>query len=550
MAVQMKGRQLTNKQKSHSVAKKRILIVNCFFDESRRAVRRPAKLPQALGPIYLAGAFKSELCEIRLYNEVTSGPLLNEDLFAWPDLLVLTGLTNSFDRMLHLTAYTRSKNPKAIIAAGGPAIRALPLLARQYFDYCCLGDIEEMQDVITDALGREYVAEEMLPRFDLAYWLRHINYVESTRNCNFRCSFCALTAEGHGYKKYELDYTRKQIMSLAKRRRLIFADNNFYGNDRDHFFARLALVKEMWQARYMKDWAALVTGDFFRDDGNLRVVRDAGCRYLFSGVEAFDANWLKSVNKGQNNLCPQVEMIRKCLEAGLFFSYGLIFDVDRRRISELRRELDLITNTPAITLPCFITLPIPLLGSPFFYECLDSKSILPSTKLRDMDGSTLVCKPLDPIDDVVAFLAEMTTLRGYRWRVLKHSANFVRNYYSTLSKTQLGVELVNAALLCAYSVATAPATPFVPTRRGRSRTYVSTTEILDAVYTPSFRVESQYESYFRPTMVTDAGGQLSQELVGAGLPKRFGRSVETKTVSPLKQLAFLRAASEMRTLGV
>jgi len=167
-----------------------------------------------------------------------------------------------------------------------------------------------------------------------------------------------------------------------------------------------------------------------------------------------------------------------------------------------------------------------------------------------MDGSTLVCKPLDPIDDVVAFLVEMTTLRGYRWRVLKHSLNFVRNYHSTLSKTQLGVELVNAALLCAYSLATAPATPFVPTRRGRSRTYVSTTEILDAVYTPSFRVESRYESYFRPTMVTDAAGQLSQELAGAGLPQHFRRSVKSKLDSPLKQLAFLPSASEMRMSGV
>ena len=362
--------------------------------------------------------------------------------------------------MLHLTAYARSKNPKTIIVAGGPAIRALPLLAQRYFDYCCLGDIEEMQEVIADALGQEYVAEEMLPRFDLAYWLRHINYVESTRNCNFRCSFCALTAEGNGYKKYELDYTRKQIMSLGTMRRLIFADNNFYGNDRNHFLARLELIKEMRSAGYMKDWAALVTGDFFRDDSNLKDVHEAGCRFLFSGVEAFDAQWLKSVNKAQNNICPQVEMIRKCLEAGLFFSYGLMFDVDRRRISDLRRELDLITNTPQITLPCFITLPIPLLGSPFFYECLNSQSILPNTKLRDMDGSTLVCKPLDPIDDVVAFLGEMMTLRGYRWRVFKHSVNFVKNYHSTLNRTQLSVELVNAALLCAYSLATAPALPW------------------------------------------------------------------------------------------
>ncbi|MFN2510887.1 MAG: radical SAM protein [Pyrinomonadaceae bacterium] len=521
------------RQVANSRLTKRVLIVNCFFDESRRAARRPAKIPQALGPIYLAGAFNPELCEIRLYNEVTSGPLLNELALAWPDLLVLTGLTNSFDRMLHLTAYARTKNPGTIVAAGGPAIRALPLLAQQYFDYCCLGDIEEMQDVVAEAFGLEYVAQEMLPRFDLAYWLRHINYVESTRNCNFRCSFCALTGEGNAYKKYDLDYTRKQIMALGARRRLIFADNNFYGNDRSHFMARLGLVNEMRGAGYMKDWAALVTGDFFGNDENLKIVHDAGCRFLFSGVEAFDAKWLKSVNKAQNNLCPQVEMIRKCLESGLLFSYGLIFDVDRRHIPDLRRELDLITNTPNITLPSFITLPIPLLGSPYFYDCLRKDSILPSTKLRDMDGSTLVCKPLDPIDEVVEFLGQMMSLRGYRWRILKHSVNFIRNYHSTLNTTQLGVELVNAALLCAYSLATSPATPFGTSRHRRARTYISTTEILDSVYTPSFRVASRYESYFRPTMVTDAGGQLSRELADAGLPNKVTGQAQSRLASLL-----------------
>jgi hypothetical protein len=529
-----------------SLTRKRILIVNCFFDESRQAVRRTTKMPQALGPVYLAGAFNPQLCEIRLYNEVDSGPLLNEQLFAWPDMLVMTGLTNSFDRMRHLTAYARTKKSKTIVVAGGPAIRALPLLARQYFTYCCLGDVEELQDVVADALGPAYVAEEMLPRFDLAYWLRYVNYAETTRNCNFRCSFCALTGEGRAYKKYDLEQIRKQLMALGSMRGLIFADNNFYGNDRSHFLERLALIKEMRGAGYMKEWAALVTGDFFRNNENLKVIRDAGCRFLFSGVEAFDANWLKSVNKDQNNLCPQVEMIRNCLKSGLLFSYGLMFDVDRRHISELRRELDLILNTPDITLPSFITLPIPLLGTPFFYECLKNRTILPSTKLRDMDGSTLVCKPLDPINDVAEFLVEMMTLRGYHWRVIKHSASFLNNYHSILNKTQLSVALVNAALLCAYSLATSPATPLAPSWRGRSRTFISTTELLDAVYSPSFRVPSNYESYFKPTMVTDECGHLSKELTYAGLWDPLSNSALPKLISPLANIASGKAEKQVK----
>ena len=113
------------RRKLHSISvptahspRKRVLIVNCYFDDSRQPIRRTTKIPQAVGPIYLAGAFARELCDVRCYTELASGPLEDEELLSWPDVLVLTGLTNSFDRMRHLTAYARTKNPRVIVVAG------------------------------------------------------------------------------------------------------------------------------------------------------------------------------------------------------------------------------------------------------------------------------------------------------------------------------------------------------------------------------------------------------------------------------------------------
>jgi radical SAM superfamily enzyme YgiQ (UPF0313 family) len=228
--------------------RKRVLIVNCYFDDSHRSVRRKWKIPHAMAPAYLAGAFASRACDIRLYDEVSGGPLEDEALLSWPDMLVLSGLTNSLDRMLHLTAYARSKNPAVIVVAGGPPIRALPHYTKRFFDYSCLGDIEQMRDVIHDAWGKAYAAEQMLPRYDLAYWMRGVGYVETSRYCNFRCSFCALTGEAQRYQPYGLDYIRAQFRALGKRRRVLLIDNNFYGNSRSHFLARLGLVKEMHEA--------------------------------------------------------------------------------------------------------------------------------------------------------------------------------------------------------------------------------------------------------------------------------------------------------------
>lgn len=514
------GHQITAVRFSQP-AKKRILIVNCYFDDSRRSVARPAKFPKAMAPVYLAGACDPSLCEVRLHNEVDSGPLLDAQLLAWPDMLVLTGLTNVFDRMLQLTAYVRTKNPHVVVVAGGPSIRALPHLASRYFDYCCSGDIEQFKEILADSFGKAYVSDEMIPRYDLAYWAGSLGlgYAETTRYCNFSCSFCALTGEGRKYQKYDLEYIRQQFVAMGKKRRVLFLDNNFYGNDRNNFLARLELLHELRREGYFKTWSALVTNDFFRNEENLKLAKEAGCEVLFSGVESFDAGWLRSVKKLQNTCAPQVEMIRSCLDAGILFIYGLMLDVTSRSVEDLRRELSYIVETPEITLPSFCTLPIPILGTPFFFECLKRGAILPHTKLRDMDGSTLTLQPHDSMEQVVQFLQDMLSMRGYKWRVLRHELSFLRRYGSNLSPAQHFIELTNVGLLCAYSLATAPTRLGTPSAKGVHRTYISTNEILDPVYVPSFRVDARFENYFKPIMITDARGHLSEDISDSGLLK-------------------------------
>lgn len=113
-----------------------------------------------------------------------------------------------------------------------------------------------------ETLGCAYVAEEMFPRFDLVHGLDRIGYVESSRYCNFRCSFCAPTGEGRPYQPYDLNYIRRQILAIGRRQTVLFIDNNFYGNDRDFFAARLALLTDLRARGELGEWSALVTGDF------------------------------------------------------------------------------------------------------------------------------------------------------------------------------------------------------------------------------------------------------------------------------------------------
>jgi hypothetical protein len=502
--------QLLSPRKGHRSERRKILIVNVYNDDLRRVRGAPNKVPAAMGPVYLAGAFDEDRCDVRLYNEQHSGPLRDERLLRESDMLVLTGLTSGFDRMRHLTAHARTLNEEIVIAAGGPAVRALPKRAARFFDYACEGDVEQLADVIRDAFGAAHVRRDVRPRYDLAYWMsRRIGYAESSRNCNFHCAFCSMTAERNRYQKYDLEFLRRQLLDLGPREVIVFLDNNFYGSDRGFFHARIDLIRELWQAGHFQAWSALVTTDFFTRPENIELVRRAGCEAVFSGIESFDDASLRRFAKHQNTVLPQVDLIRGCLAGGVVFFYGLILDVTTRTLAELHQELEFVARTPDITLPGFLTLPIPLLGTPFFYDCLRKGMMLPNTRLRDMDGTTLTVWPKDPLDEVARFVRGMQRLRSLRGAALRHAGLFYQRYRRCLNRRQMLGALANTVLLTAPAALTSPLDIL---RRSVPRTHVSTTEYLDPLYRPLLPVAERYREHFRPTLVTDRTGQLAEDV--------------------------------------
>jgi radical SAM superfamily enzyme YgiQ (UPF0313 family) len=502
------------------VARKRVLVVNGYFPETREPVRLTHEVPNTLAPVLLAGAFAPERCEIRLYNEVSSGFLevFEPGLIQWPEMVVLTGLIASFDRLKHLAAYFRTANPRVILVAGGQAIRAFPRYSKQYFDYVCLGDAEQLRDVVREALGAEYVAAEMLPRYDLADWIRGIGYAESSRNCNFRCNFCSLTGEGVRYRKQPVDGLRRQLEALGRRRAVVFVDNQFYGPDRDFFVERMALLRELRAAGKLGRWTAICTNTFLWDEENIALAREAGCMALFIGVESFDEAWLRSVNKTHNNRHSQIELIDRCLRGGILFQYGIVYDPTERRISELERELRLICDSPEIPPPNFIFLAIPFPGTPFFHDRLEQGLILPNTKTRDLEGSTLSMNPLDGAAEVGDFIRRIKYFHGFRKTIAKHQARFLWQYRRSLDATQAA--LSSSCMLSLFSPSTVSNPRNLFTAK-HPRTHVSTTDRLDCVYTPRLPVDAAYESWFEPTAVTDAAGELSEALIDDAMDVRY-----------------------------
>src|SRR5262245_31435314 len=249
-------------------SRRKVLVVGCRFDEDRRGGARPWRTPQAMAPIFLAGGFNPETCNIRVYSELYSGPLNDSHLLGWPDMLVLTGLQVDFDRYLHLTAYARTLNPGVVVVAGGSLVELLPAFARRFFDYCCTGPVEDIRDVIIDAFGPLYASDRVRPVYEKAYWSRIIGAVESSRYCNFRCSFCTMSIHAHPYERLDPDRVREEILR-TRRKHIFFLDNNFFGNEPRTYERTIDMLASLKRSRLLKDWSAEVTADFFLHEENL-----------------------------------------------------------------------------------------------------------------------------------------------------------------------------------------------------------------------------------------------------------------------------------------
>ena len=177
-----------------------------------------------------------------------------------------------------------------------------------------------------------------------------------------------------------------------------------------------------------------------------------------------------------------------------------------------------LDSFPLVAVPLFIFTSIPFPGTPLFHELIAEDRILPNTKMRDLESSTLSVQPLDPIDDVVGFIRGGKNLRGHRRRVMRHQREHIARYRDSLSLDQKIVSNLAVAAILFPGQFSSPKSLFV---NKRPRTHVSTTDRLDDVYTPRLRVDSRWAHHFEPTVLVGDSGELNPKIAEDALDTRF-----------------------------
>jgi hopanoid C-2 methylase len=205
------------------------------------------------------------------------------------------------------------------------------------------------------------------------------------------------------------------------------------------------------------------------------------------------------------------------------FHYGLVFDPCERSCADFQAELDLIVSNPRITLPAFISIAIPILGTPLFRRRLAEGAFLPGVLLRDMEGISLLCRPREPLAIVAPYVRKVQTRPLPTGRLLAHAARFAWRYRGTLGRWAMASALLNTVSMGLPALGSNRRERRIPLRQRRS-SFVSGTEAPGSLYRPAIAVPAALRGHFVPQPITDSAGalhpdlwdDLGQEQVGTG----------------------------------
>jgi hypothetical protein len=380
----------------------RVGIVSVFVDYHRRGAHHHGVLQPQAGPL-LAALIPPHI-EVDVINDAWTDPDWNRDY----DLVLLSCLHSDFDRARQLSHYWRRRGAATVL--GGNMASTFPDLCAPWFDAIVIGDPEETVPQLIEDFGHRCLQPLYrsrgyrplavpTPRAALmaAQQLLPLG-LEATRGCNFACDFCVLTAAGTRFETRPPGHVVRDLVAmraaLGPRARwprdamVVFYDNNIGGNRR--YLVELAQALAPLRLR----WGSCITFNAADDDRLIDLLARSGCRYLYVGIESFNAHTLRSMNKRQNAIARTETVIRRCHRNGILLDAGLM-------LSPLQDDLDYVRAIPrlldasGLRVPSYICFETPIPGTPHFRKlaAAQAPALLPNALLRDFTTYTLVTRP-------------------------------------------------------------------------------------------------------------------------------------------------------------
>jgi radical SAM superfamily enzyme YgiQ (UPF0313 family) len=274
---------------------------------------------------------------------------------AWADLVFASAMIVQQDSLRQIIRRCRALGKRVVV--GGPfvstSVKAIDA------DHVFVGEAETtlpqfIRDLEAGCPRSIYQADEKpaltstpVPRFQLADFRHYMAMpVQYSRGCPFRCEFCDIIEI---YGRVPRTKTNEQMLAELDAlyyggwRGLVFiVDDNFIGNKRNVKGLLPHLVE--WSERRGRPFSFLTEAslNLADDDELLGMMKRAGFRRVFIGIETPVEQSLKEAQKGQNTRRDMLEGVRKVQSYGMEVMAGFIVGFDSDPADIFERQIDFI----------------------------------------------------------------------------------------------------------------------------------------------------------------------------------------------------------------
>lgn len=368
---------------------KRLVLVNPV-NRARTGltVNRSSRFPPlSLG---ILAALTPDSWQVQLLDE-------NWEPFAYreADLVGITAFTAAANRAYEIAALYKERRVPVVM--GGIHASMCPEEALRFVDAVVVGEAERvwpqvLADAKTGRLRQVYRGEWASlygmprPRRDLFHPGYLFATVQTSRGCPMDCEFCSTTAfNGRRYRKRPPEEVLDELAAIPQQM-IFFVDDNIIGYGRKAREEALELFRGMVARRLRKSWFCQASINFADDQEVLRWAARAGCKMVFLGLEAEEANALAEVNKRLNlrrGVDAYAEAFERIHRAGIAVLGAFIFGMDADTPESLRRRAEYMIRSRVDVMQ--VTFMTPLPGTRLFHRLVAEGRLLHTDFPRDWD---------------------------------------------------------------------------------------------------------------------------------------------------------------------
>ncbi len=351
------------------------------------------------------------------------------------DCVGITAFTASANRAYEIAAIYRERGVPVVM--GGIHASMCPDEVLQFVDAVVIGEAEAvwpqvLADVEAGCLQKRYDGEwsdlsgTPHPRRDLFHPDYVFASVQTSRGCPMDCEFCSVTAfNGRRYRRRPPEEVLDELEKIPQKM-LFFVDDNIIGYGKASREQALAIFKGMVERKLDKWWFCQASLNFADDEEVLRWAARAGCKMVFLGLEAEEADALAEVNKRLNlqlGVEHYAQAFQRIHRAGIAVLGAFIFGMDDDTPDKLHRRAEYMVKSGVDVMQRTFLTPLP--GTRLFERLRDEGRLLYDDFPRDWehyDMGEATHRPQGMTPEALTQVMVESGRRMYAWPVLLRKA--------------------------------------------------------------------------------------------------------------------------------